>query len=348
MTNEHWQLLLQTIKGEVPAKPLTGFIIDSPWIPGWAGISTLQYYSSEQIWFEANKKAIETFPDIVFLPGFWSEFGMCTEPSAFGAKLVWNEHNLPHAHKIMNDLSGADQLKIPNPKTDGLLPFVIQRLLNYQPQIRAMGHEVKFAIARGPLNIASFLMGTTELMMAFIMDPEGSHKLLETITRFSIDWVQHQKEMLPSIEGILLLDDIVGFIGDDECKEFAIPYIKRIFSAFDSKLNFFHNDAQGLVSSPYLKEMGVDLFNFSFEHTMKEIRELAGPEIALIGNLPPRDILAAGTPEQVRDETRKMVLEFGDPQRVIWSCGGGMPQNVSTENIRAFKETIDQVVPTLL
>lgn len=347
MTNEQWELLLKTVHGETPEKPVTGFIIDSPWIPGWAGISTLQFYSSEQTWFEANKKAIETFPDITFLPGFWSEFGMCTEPSAFGAKLVWNEYNLPHADKVISDISQAGTLANPNPKTDGLLPFIIQRLVNYQKPIREMGHDIKFAIARGPLNIASFLLGTTELMMGFMMDPENSHKLLETITQFTVNWIQYQKEMFPSIEGVLVLDDIVGFVGDDECKEYAVPYIKRVFNAIDSKLNFFHNDAPGLISSPYLKEMNVDLFNFSFEHTMKEIRDLAGPEVALIGNLPPRDVLAAGTPDIVRAETRKMAEEFGDPSRVVWSCGGGMPQDVTTENIRAFKETIDEVVPLI-
>jgi len=31
-------------------------------------------------------------------------------------------------------------------------------------------------------------------------------------------------------------------------------------------------------------------------------------------------VLADGTPDQVREETRKMVLDFGDPKRVIWSC----------------------------
>lgn len=347
MTNEQWQLILETVHGKTPKNPVTGFIVDSPWIPGWAGISTLQFYSSEEIWFQANKKAIETFPGIIFLPGFWSEFGMCSEPSAFGAKLVWNEFNLPHADKVISDISEADNLKVPNPKTDGLLPFIIQRLVNYQKPIRAMGHEIKFAIARGPLNIASFLMGTTELMMGFMMDPENSHRLLETITRFTINWIEYQKEKFPSIEGILVLDDIVGFIGDDECKEYAIPYIKRIFNSIDSKINFFHNDAQGLISTPYAKEMGVNLYNFSFEHSMKEIRELAGPEVALIGNLPPRDVLAKGTPEQVRTETIKMVKEFGNKNRVIWSCGGGMPQNVTTENIKTFKETIDEVVPKL-
>jgi hypothetical protein len=81
MTNEQWNLLLNTVHGKTPDKPVTGFIVDSPWIPGWAGVSTLQFYSSEEIWFQTNKKVVETFPDIIFIPGFWSEFGMCTEPS---------------------------------------------------------------------------------------------------------------------------------------------------------------------------------------------------------------------------------------------------------------------------
>ena len=347
MTNEQWNLLRETVAGKITSRPLTGFIIDSPWIPGWAGVTTLQYYSSEEIWFQVNKKVHETFPGIIFFPGFWSEFGMCTETSAFGAKLIWKENALPHAGKVLENLDKVNTIKVPSPKSDGLLPFVIQRLVNYHDQILRSGHGIKFAISRGPLNIASFLLGTTELMMGFMMDPENSHRLLEKITRFTVDWLQYQKEIFPSIEGMLILDDIVGFVGEDECREYAVPYITRIFKAFDSDINFFHNDAQGLVSSPLLREMGVDMFNFSFEHSMKEIRELAGPEISLVGNLPPRDVLAAGTLEKVREETIKMVHEFGDNRRVIWSCGGGVPPDVSTENLEAFKETIDNEVPKL-
>jgi uroporphyrinogen decarboxylase len=272
---------------------------------------------------------------------------MCTEPSAFGAKLVWNHYSLPHADKVIHELSEIDSIKIPNPRTDGLLPFVLQRLVNYEKHMQEMGHPIKFAIARGPLNIASFLMGTTELMMALIMDPGRCHKLMEIITEFSIQWIQTQKEKFPSIEGIFLLDDIVGFVGEEECKEYAVPYIKRIFDSFDSKLNFFHNDAQGLVSAPFLREMGVDLFNFSFEHSLKEMRGLAGAEVGLLGNLPPRDVLAATTPEKVYLKTKEMILDFGNIDRVVWSCGGGMPPDVSTENIRAFKNAVDETAAIL-
>lgn len=344
MTGEQWKALTSLIAGEHIDKPLTGFIIDSPWIPGWYGISTLEYYSSERSWMNANKKAIETFPDSILLPGFWSEYGMCSEPSAFGAKSIWQTNDLPHADRVISDISEVSGMSCPDPASDGMLPFIIERLRKMEPEIIDMGHEIKFAVARGPLNIASFLMGTTELMLAIMLHAEEVHKLMRIITDFSKRWIQHQKAAFPSIEGILLLDDIVGFIAEPECKSFAVPYIKEIFESIDASVRFFHNDASGLVSTPYIGEMGGNLYNFSFEHSINEIRKLAGPDIALLGNLPPRDVLAAGTPEKVKEETIKMVQAVEDKQRIIWSCGGGMPQDVSTENIKTFVETIQATV----
>ncbi len=109
-----------------------GFIIDSPWIPGWYGISKIDYYSSDELWFRSNLKAVNAFPDVWFIPGFWSEYGMCTEPSAFGSRMIFPENNLPHAEKIIKGIEEADTLPIPNVKTDGLLPFMISRLRNNQ------------------------------------------------------------------------------------------------------------------------------------------------------------------------------------------------------------------------
>ena len=41
-----------------------------------AGARILDYFSSDNLWLEANLKAAKTFPDAMFLPGFWSEYGM--------------------------------------------------------------------------------------------------------------------------------------------------------------------------------------------------------------------------------------------------------------------------------
>ncbi len=339
MTDKQWQRLLEILDGNGSGKDV-GFIIDSPWLPGWNGLTKLQYYTSDQAWFLTNKKAVETFPDVLFLPGFWSEYGMATEPSAFGSKISWHEDSLPWAGTVIREITDIASLEIPDPAKDGLLPFMTQRLKNTEEEIATLGHRIRFAVARGPLNIASYLRGTTELMTDIMMYPEEVHALLEKITTFTIRWLQHQKELFPTIEGIFILDDLIGFVGDAEFRTFALPYLQRIFRAFDSRVRFLHNDAQGLITAKYLQEMGVNLFNFSFEHSLNEIRSLAGPEVTLLGNLPPRDVLAAGTPETVREETEKMILETNDHTRILWSCGGGMPPEVPTENLEAFIETV--------
>ncbi len=276
MRNSSWDDLIKLIEGEKLDYQPVGFIIDSPWIPGWYGISTVDFYSSDEYWLKSNLKAVDSFPDVWFMPGFWSEYGMCTEPSAFGSRMIFPEKSLPHAEKVLSGIEGADMLPQPNVKTDGLLPFMISRLKNNENAIRDADHQIRFAVSRGPLNIASFLMGTTEFMMALALDPDGSHKLLNKITGFVCDWLSWQKECFPSIDGVLLLDDIIGFVGGSEFNEFVVPYFKRIFEVTGVKVRFLHNDADGLITAGKLKEMGVNMFNFSFNHSMGEIRELAG------------------------------------------------------------------------
>jgi uroporphyrinogen decarboxylase len=53
-----------------------------------------------------------------------------------------------------------------------LLPFTLNRLVKAQTTIEKAGHKIRFSVSRGPLNVASFLMGTTELMTAMLTEPE--------------------------------------------------------------------------------------------------------------------------------------------------------------------------------
>jgi uroporphyrinogen decarboxylase len=336
MTDSQWEILLAVMDGKKRAPLPAGMIIDSPWLPGWAGISTLSYYSSDELWLQANLKVSRQFPEVFFLPGFWAEFGMCTEPSAFGARCVWQKDDLPFAHKVFSSIEEAKNLEKPNPSSDGLLPFVLERLKHAQPKIADSGHKIRFAVSRGPLNIASFLLGTTEFMMAVKTNPEETNGLLELLTSFVEDWLRLQAATFPQIEGIFLLDDLIGFLGEKDFQKFVLPYFKRLYSAFPAKVRFLHNDAAGLVTARHLTEMRVNLFNFSHRHTLEEIRKLAGEQVTLLGNIPPRDLMAAGTPEQVGQWVNSTLSTLQDSQRIILSCGGGMPPGVPTANLEAF------------
>jgi uroporphyrinogen decarboxylase len=338
MTQAQWEKVVAVVNGQRLDKPLCGFIADSPWLPAWTQkASILDYFTSDEVWLKTNLEAVKTFPEAIFLPGFWSEYGMCTEPSAFGSKLIWHENELPFAAPIALSSEKALILEKPDVTSAGLLPFTLRRLVRMRPAIETEGHAIRFAVARGPLNIASFLMGTTEFLMAMQFDPEGTHAMLNVITEFLEDWLKLQAHSIPTIKGTMLLDDIVGFLGPDDVQTFATPYLTRAFAAIDSDVRFFHNDANGTSCASQLGDCGINLFNFAFDHPIQEMREWVGPKVSLLGNIPPRDVLAAGTPEDVRKAVADMKTALkNDYTRVIFSCGGGLPPGVSTANLKAF------------
>ncbi len=337
MTDQQWQTLVNAVNGGSDS-PVVGFVVDSPWIPNWFGISILDYFTSDELWFEANLSVQQAFPDCLFLPGFWSEYGMCTEPSAFGVRCVFPSNDFPTPKSDPSMLERLDSLTKPNPREDGLLPFTINRQRLLRDRIRQTGHEIRLAVARGPLNIASFLAGTTEFLLAAKLEPQKAHDFLSLITDFLDDWITYQFECFPSIDGVFLLDDIVGFLGEDDFLSLAFPYFKRLYERFPATVRMFHNDAPCKVSAPHLAAMGVNLFNFGTDLAFNEARELCGDEIALMGNVPPRDVLAQGTPAEISAAVRDQITSAPTLRRTVLSCGGGMPPGVSTQNLNAFLE----------
>ncbi len=339
MTDLQWDLLRKTLKGDVAARLPAGFIIDCPWLPNWYGVTILDYFSNDEIWLTANLKAMREFPEVMFLPGFWSEYGMCTEPSAFGVRCTFPRNEFPHAHKVLLTEEDIESLPSPDPRTDGLLPLVLNRLRLAQPRIEEAGHRIRFAVARGPLNIASYLMGTVEFLTMLMMNPGKAERVLNKITQFLKQWLELQRETFPSIDGIFLLDDIIGFLGEAEFRAFGLPIFKELFTT-DVTVRFLHNDAQCRTCAPFLPEMNVNLFNMGFDITLNELKVLTGNRVTLLGNIPPRDVLASGSPDDVRRVTSQLIDSLQDRSRVILSCGGGMPPGVTSENVQAFLEAV--------
>jgi uroporphyrinogen decarboxylase len=340
MNDRQWNTLVSVVRGEALRPLPTAFIIDSPWLPNWAGHSILDYFTDERVFLNDNLQAMRAFPETIFLPGFWSEYGMCTEPSAFGSVCIWGENEFPFAKKVLRSPADVDLLETPDPRKHGLLPFVIKRLQHLQPKIEAADHKIRFAVARGPLNIASFLMGTPEFLEALKTDPERMHRLLSIVTDFLVDWIAVQREAFPSIDGIFLLDDIVGFVSRRDFETFGLPYLQRAFSA-DVTVKFFHNDAPCKASAPLLADAGINLLNFGIQHTLAEMKSWTGNRIALMGNIPPRDVLAEGTPADVARSVTERLSSLDDRSRLIVSCGGGMPPHAPTENIKALISTVE-------
>jgi uroporphyrinogen decarboxylase len=212
---------------------------------------------------------------------------------------------------------------------------MLNRLVNSRQAIEQAGHKIRFSVSRGPLNVASFLMGTTELMISMMMEPEAVHRLLRIITDFLKAWHNLQRETFSSIDGIMMLDDIVGFLGEQEFLEFGYPYLKELYDE-KATVKLFHNDADCTMSVKYYPDLGINLFNPGTHMTVRDLIRVTENKLTILGNIPPRDVLASGTREEIHRSVAQLLTDTPDHTRLILSCGGGMPPDVTSENINAF------------
>lgn len=340
MTDEQWNRLLGILDGDVVDPVPVGFLVDGPWFAGLRNVRLIDYLTDGRLWLEANLLAQEEFPEIWWLPGFWAEFGMISNPPSFGAKCVWPEDGFPTCEPVLRDYDDIANLQPPNVHTDGLLPLIIARVQQNLPAIEAAGHRIRFAAAHGPLTIGSYLLGHTPFFLGMRTEADAIRQLLRIATRFVIDWLRLQKKRFPSIDGILILEDMMGFVGPQDFRRFALPYVAEIFASLDVHVRFLHNDAAGLVTAQHLTEMGVNLFNFSFEHPIAEIRRLAGDRVTLLGNVPPRDVLGLGSCDEIRRHVAQILQSVPDRRRLIVSGGGFTPAQFDEQKILAFADAV--------
>ena len=242
---EQWRRFKSAAKRTPGPSTPVALIVDSPWIPGYAGVSHLDYFLDVDVWYHANVRVMNDFPDVICFPSWWAEYGMAIEPSAFGSRIHFYADRTPDESPTLARIEDAAALAPVNPNTDGLMPFALHRYRTQKARIFDAGFTIPVVAARGPLCLASFLRGVTPFMTDLTDAPEAAHSLLALTTRCVIDWLSAQAEIIgDSVEGILVLDDIVGFLSPSMYRNFAHPYLKRICEAFPSEwVKVYHNDA---------------------------------------------------------------------------------------------------------
>jgi MtaA/CmuA family methyltransferase len=337
MLPEQWDIFKRAARGEKLDRIPMALIVDSPWIPGYLGIKHIDYYLDPEIWFEANLKVMREFPDIIFIPSWWMEYGMAAEPSVLGAKIRFWPDNTPSEYHTLYRLEDLDKLPAYDVESDAFAALTLHRIRSIRQRILDQGYILPMVTARGPLCTAGFVRGITEFMMDLVENPEGAHRLIDLCTRVVIDWLKaQQKVMGDGVESIFILDDIVGFINEEYYLEFAHPYLKRICDAFPEEwVKVYHNDAEVNACLDHLPDTGFNVLNWGKQRSITEVKRRVGSRMCLMGNVNPLEIAVRGTPAQVKEETLK-VLEGAGGEGMILSVGGGVSPGMPRGNILAM------------
>lgn len=331
---------MRVVRGRRRDEVMAAFIVDSPWLGGYGGGDTLDYYFDVDVWVEVQKKVADDLAGAALVPGSWVEFGMAAEPSGWGVPIQWRHDSPPAIHHYPGDIDELLKRGVPNPEVDGLMPAILRRYERAKRQLDAAGIGARMAACRGPLATASHLTGLTEFLMATQMTPDKCTALLEKTTELCIAWLGAQLKRMDKPVGVLVLDDVVGMLSPADGRTFALPYLRRIFEAFGNLIHIYHNDTPNANMLEGLAGIGMDVFNFSHQIDVVKARELLGADVVLMGNVPPLDVLVRGTHEDVRRETRALLEKAGEAGPVLISAGGGISPGTPLENIKAMLDEV--------
>jgi uroporphyrinogen-III decarboxylase len=343
MKPAQWQIFKKAARLEKLDRVPMALIIDSPWIPGYVGVKHLDFFLDPEVWFQSHLKIHQEYPDIIFVPSWWMEYGMAAEPSVLGAKIKFWSDNTPSEYHTLYHLEDLDNFPPYEVEADAFMALSLHRMRMHRQRILDTGEILPLATARGPMCTAGFVRSTTDFMIDLVEQPAGAHKLLDLCTRLIIDWLKAQaKAMGPTVEGIFILDDIVGFVNEEHYQEFCHPYLKRICDAFPPDwVRIYHNDASIEACLEHLPDAGFQVLNWGKQTDIADVKARLGGRMCLMGNVNPLEVGVRGTPAEVRAATLD-VLEKSGGEHIILSVGGGTSPGMPRQNIQAMLAALQE------
>jgi uroporphyrinogen decarboxylase len=190
------------------------------------------------------------------------------------------------------------------------------------------------------------LRGMTDLMVDMLEAPEFVDELFDALTEFNLTIVEELAHS--DIDGILFGDDWGHqgglLFGAPLWRRFVKPRIARLYAAVKraGKAVMIHCCGRVQELFPELIELGLDVFNPFQPEVMDplEMKRQFGDRLTFFGGMSIQRVLPFGTPQQVRDEARRLVDNVGRGGGFIIAPSHDMPGDIPAENVAAFVEAV--------
>ncbi|MFW5914244.1 MAG: MtaA/CmuA family methyltransferase [Thermoplasmatota archaeon] len=200
-----------------------------------------------------------------------------------------------------------------------------------------VGDELPIVVGTtGPFTIAGHLVGTENLLLWIVTQPEKVHEVMKKGAEVAY---QYQKELDSiGVDAIQQSDPSAStdMLSGEMFDEFAAPYIRRSFEGVENAKSVLHICGN---TTPLLEHMiatGVDGLSIEEKVDPQEAVDIVNGRAALVGNIGIVKPLLQGTPYEVREDTMR-VCEAGFN---VVNPGCGMAAKVPNENLRAMVEAV--------
>jgi uroporphyrinogen decarboxylase len=257
------------------------------------------------------------------------------EAEAIGCELEFSDDRISHPKSLLlEDKSQLLRLKVPDPASDGRIPYFIELCQRVSAEIRktatiGLGHS-------GPWNIAMHLRGVESLLMDTVDDPAFVHELMKFTT-----------EVVRTVGDALLEAGFVPSLGEagascslispDIYRNFIKPYHSELFRYFKSKKVFMALHICGHIN-PIMEDIvdtGISLISLDAPSSLAKLVDLCAGRIIVMGNVP-TVLFSSGTREEMEQAICDCIETAAEHSGYILSSGCEIPLDSTEDRIEHF------------
>ena len=330
------ELVCATLRGQpTPRIPNGSLAVHS--CAALAGHSLHRYTTDAAALAESVICYFEMFrPDVV-----WLSADTWVSAEAMGATVGGSDENQPLGGvggPWVRTAADIDRIPAPDVGAQGRYPLMLEALDRI---VRALGDEthVVACFDQYPFSLAAALMGLNEIMLKVIDDPAFVQALMERCAEYALAYGTALAACgADSLSGG---DSPAGLVGPQLYEEIAQPAEAKLIGklkAATGKPVSLHICGRSTPILPLMARTGADILEIDQAVDLTEACSIAGPDMALWGNLDPVRVLANGTPKIVGEASRAALaaVRQAGHSRFVLSSGCTLAVGTPEDNIRAL------------
>jgi uroporphyrinogen decarboxylase len=326
-------LLVRAARGEaVERPPVWAMRQAGRWDPEFnklrAGLSFYEF--SENVELAARCSLL---PRRFGVDGIILFYDITTLPVAMGLPFALKPNQGPVPAEPIRTMADVERLA-PEPGPDRYA-HIVDLLRRVKDELR--GELPVLAFAGAPFTVATYCIGTGKDMTATerfaAENPATWHALLERLAGATIHFLRTL--IAAGADVYQLFDSWAGMLGPDRYASWAQVYHQQVLNAARGCPRILF-----VKEGPYLDLMansGADIISLGTTHDLAAARRKY-PELVFQGNVD-EEVLRAGTPDEVREATRRC-LEAGGGRRHIVNLNHGCDRTTPVENFQAYVDTV--------
>lgn len=283
-------------------------------------------------------------------PPIGVEQGVITNASLFGGRVRYAENATPTLEPVVGEPSDVAALerRIDALSDEALLDAgELQRKrwewlkrAERERGVRATGPAS--AGTKGIATVCGQLCGVTNFLTWLMTDPQEMSALTALVGRTFRRYIRASRELdgSQSTDGLSFASDVSGLMSPELYLRFCAPHEKELYETFAPTGNrHYHADSNMGRHVPALRSIGVSEVNIGPMVSVATILK-AAPEMRIMGQVPPTQVLWLGTTDLVVDSVRRDIRDLAEAgasaRQLLVATAGSINPGTPLENIRAM------------